>query len=49
MRVLQAIDQPLEAGAFFDIRRNARLRLAKEGIDVVQDRCLLVEIGAIGR
>lgn len=32
MRVLQAIDQPLEAGAFFDIRRNARLRLAKEGM-----------------
>ena len=24
-------------------------RLAREGIDVVQDRCLLVEIGAIGR
>ena len=24
-------------------------RLAREGIDVVQDRCLLVELGAIGR
>ena len=28
---------------------DAAERLARAGIDVVQDRCLLVEIGAIGR
>lgn len=42
--------RPRSAWFQLGIRNDAAAeRLAREGIDVVQDRCLLVELGAIGR
>ena len=42
--------QPSSVWFQLGIRNDAAAeRLARAGIDVVQDRCLLVELGAIGR